>query len=309
VAALGGSDLEFSQRLISELNRSRLALGLGALSADADLTAIAQGRVEAMVREGRFSLVSASGAKIEDELDAAHYSFRLVGQKLVRSAAEPFELASAWRREADQDRNSVFEPTFSRVGIGVAQDRDTRLVDIVLVAPMSKVVQPTQVRVEERSGQTAALLGLIAERRKARGRAPLIADPVLSQAAQQHAEALLAAVEKGRGPESVTTLSDRITDIERSRSAAGSGLYVAWNPFGVREIQSENGSRRGNVAGLSSLVVVDASSAAAALQTLAAAGNGGDLLDPSLRRIGIGFAAGAPEARGRIVWVVGLRRQ
>ena len=192
------------------------------------------------------------------------------------------------------------EPATTDVGSG------TRADDPEPGAPSA--VDEGSVSIADPGAAMAALERLVAERRKTANRAPLRVDPLLTDAAQRHAEDLLAAVEKGEGPEAVATLSDVITDLERSRKFAAIPTR-SYDAFQRHEIAAQAGDRRGNVAGLESVLVVDAASAGAALQAIEGTPGRVDLLESAFGSIGIGLAVSSADGSGRIVWVVALRRR
>jgi len=299
----------FGERLIAELNAARVERGLSRLELDADLAAVAQARVDAMVREGWFALASPTGQKVEDDLDARHYAFALVAEKLLRSAQEPAELAFGWKSDPEKNADSLFQPEVDHVGVGVASSGGGRLIDIVLARAAAAGTAPgrASVSVGDPGAAIAALEELVTQRRKAAGRAPLRSDSLLTQSAQQHAEALLAALEKGQGPESIASLSDRYTELERARRGADSGIAQSFDAFKQREILAETGSRRGKVAGLVSILVVDAPTAGIAMRTMEQTPETSDFLDPSLRSIGIGLATSDDGGVRRVAWVLALR--
>jgi len=302
---------DFATRLAGEIGRARAALGLGALAGDPDLNAVAQARVDAMAREGWFALLSPSGAGVEQDLDARHYAFLLVTEKLVRSVRDPGEIVGDWKVDPAKQADTVFRPEVTRVGVGVATSGGERLIDIVLAEPAASGTAPGEsgVAVADPRAATAALEELITQRRMAVKRAPLRHDPLLVAAAQRHAEDLLAALEKGQGPESISTLSDVITDLERARKGSSDALTASHDAFQRRDIAAQAGDRRGDVAGLDSMLVFDATTAGVALQTMERSSAIADFLDPSLATIGVGLAVGAPEKGSRIAWVVAMRRR
>ncbi len=302
---------EYAWRLLAGIDQTRQEQGLAPLAADPTLATAAQARADAMAREGWFALASPAGRRVEDDLDAARYAFRLVAEKLVRSTDDAETLVAAWRKDPAQEANSLFHPEVRRVGIGVAETKGVRIIDIVLADPAAAGDAPgtAGVTVDDPRAAVAALDGLVAQRRKAAGLADLRADPLLAEAAQQHAEALLAALERGKGPESVETISNRLTDLEQSRKPGSAALARSYDAFGRREIQAAPGSRRGNVADLVSTLVVDAPTAGVALTTLEHSEEHPGFMGPMFRKIGIGLAAGAPGPRRRIVWVLALRER
>jgi uncharacterized protein YkwD len=301
----------FAPRLRSEIATARAGLGLPALASDPELDQVAQARVDAMARDHWFGARSPSGTGVEDELDARHYAFRLVTEKLVRTQDRPAELVTGWRLELAKQAENLFHPQVTRVGIGVVEADGGRLIDIVLVEPAVPGTAPgmSSVSVDDPVAAEAALAELITQRRKAEGAMLLHTDPVLAEAAQEHAAALLKAFENGLGPESIDSLADRIDALTRSRSGAPAGTAPGDDDFQQHEIQTDTDSPRSDLSDLSSIIVAGAASAGVALATMERSQERADFLDPSLRTIGIGLAVGdgSPPVR-RIAWVIAMRR-
>jgi len=301
----------FAARLAAEIGQARAEMGLGELADDPELDAVAQGRADAMARDGWFALLSPAGTGVVQDLDARHYAFLLVTEKLVRTVRAPAEIVGGWRLEPAKQADTVFHPEVTRLGVGIATRGGERLIDIVLAQPAAPGTAPgaSAVGISDPEAAKAALEELIAQRRKAKQRAPLRRDPLLVAAAQRHAEDLVAALEKGQGPESISTLSDVITELERTRKGSTDTLATSHDAFQRRDIAAQAGDRRGNVPGLESVLVVDAPTAGVALQTIESSSGTADLLDPSLATIGIGLAVGTPANGGRLAWVVAMRRR
>jgi hypothetical protein len=85
----------------------------------------------------------------------------------------------------------------------------------------------------------------------------------------------------------------------------GAGLVASHDAFSGREIiRPPTGKRRHHE--LATAIVVDARSAAAALEQILAAPSPPPFLAQGVTRLGIGLAAGGP-GDGRVVWIVTAR--
>lgn len=299
----------FAESLVEEINRGREALGLAPVTVDPALAAVAQRRADSMVDDHWFGFVSPAGEDVEGALEAAGYPFRLVTEKLVHSPLSASELGADWRRKPDGNRRSLFHAEVTRVGIGVRDDDASRLIDVVLAEIAGDATFATAGEPFDVERERAALVELLAEHRREGRRSRLRLDRPLAEAAQQHAEALLVAFARGQGSESIQPFGERLAEIERSYGRSGAGSASGGNKIWQRETSTQS---RGTVYGQGSLSVsyaTDARSAEQALSALLGAAEGPDLLDPGLRRLGVGVARGETGDRVRTAWVVAAARR
>lgn len=108
-------------------NVERANAGLGALQLDATLTQIARTRAQDMASKGYFSHTSPTGQTAFSLLTASGYSYSLAGENLARNNypdGQSVSVAMTGFMNSPSHRENVLEPTFTRVGIGMAVGTD-----------------------------------------------------------------------------------------------------------------------------------------------------------------------------------------
>jgi uncharacterized protein YkwD len=106
------------------LNQARTTAGLPALQLDPALSAIARAHSEAMRDRGFFDHRDpVTGKTFTDRLRDAGQAFRTAGENLamVTNAADPAGFAHSNLFASPEHRADMLNPSFNRVGVGVAQ--------------------------------------------------------------------------------------------------------------------------------------------------------------------------------------------
>lgn len=132
--------------ILERINALRKAHGLLPLQLDDDVSNVAQAYSQRMAREHFFAHVSPGGDTVGQRLRAAHYPFRGAGENLG-SASGP--LAAHFGIEhSPGHRKNLLEASWSRVGIGIAQEQTESgpqtLVTEVFVDPVPASADPLQ---------------------------------------------------------------------------------------------------------------------------------------------------------------------
>jgi len=110
-------------RLLGRVNALRRAAGVPAVQADPRLDAVAQTYADRMAAQRFFAHVSPDGDALPDRLEQAGYAYQASGENLGM-ASGPLA-AHAAIEESPGHRKNLLDPTFERVGFGLArQARD-----------------------------------------------------------------------------------------------------------------------------------------------------------------------------------------
>ncbi|MHB1130914.1 MAG: CAP domain-containing protein [Chloroflexota bacterium] len=113
-------------------NNARAAQGQGALQLDEGLNRVAQAHVDDMARRNYFSHTTPEGLSPWDRLRQAGVTFGAAGENLAKDyvadgPSQPALLSAFTRMLAqtppnDGHRANILNPTFRRLGVGVARD-------------------------------------------------------------------------------------------------------------------------------------------------------------------------------------------
>jgi uncharacterized protein YkwD len=287
------------------LNRQRAALGLTPVAPDAALDRAAQRHADDMAANGYFGLTSPTGKDVEQWVGEEGYLAALVAEKLVQApAAEaPEALAAGWAEARDKNGQSLFHPGVRQIGVGIAARDGAVTYALVLAQP---AVEAATLALDATLARLAPVRAEYLERVNAARReaalSPLQHDPRLDRPAQEHAEAVLAALERGDAPDSVESLTERVqaalAGLDNWRG--GEAAYVYWK-VGKGRIDP-------HWATLGRSIILDAPSPAAAVEAALTLQPAPDLREAGFRRLGLGIAHGEVAGRPRSVWVAVMLR-
>jgi uncharacterized protein YkwD len=145
--------------LLARVNALRAAGAVAAVQADAALDAVAQAYAERMASQHFFAHVSPDGETLPERLEKAGYAYRASGENLGM-AAGPLA-AHAAIEESPGHRKNLLDPSFERVGFGLArQSRDggSELILVELLAsPAAAQADPVASAYQRLLQQRAAL--------------------------------------------------------------------------------------------------------------------------------------------------------
>jgi hypothetical protein len=199
--------------LLTRVNALRGAGGVAAVQADGALDGVAQAYAERLASQHFFAHVSPDGETLPDRLEKAGYAYRASGENLGM-AAGPLA-AHAAIEESPGHRKNLLDPTFERVGFGLArQSRDggSELLLVELLAtPAAAQADPVAGAYQRLSAQRAALRLPVLQRSEA-----------LEAIATQQARSALAR-DDPRAPNIDTQVFGAMTEAR----AASADLYVA----------------------------------------------------------------------------------
>jgi len=303
---------EWSADLEEAVSQERAAQGLKPVESSVALRKAAQAQAEDMARGGYFALEGPAGSPtLESLLDKEGYRYTLVTEKLVRAPREHTveDLIAGWHAAPAANRSSLFLADARDIGVGMAESGDLRIVAIVLAAasapepPASPQAAAFSALARQPAAARQALYQGIAAQRRAWGLSPLRVDPLLGEAAERHAEDLLAALIAGRPADEVVPLADLVAE-QRARS----GMPV--EASGEVSRQRRHASRGSNSVGdsVGNVIVTDATTAEEAL-AMALRRPASALREARHRVVAVGLAVRPPAgaaAAGHAVWVIAL---
>jgi uncharacterized protein YkwD len=104
-----------AEMLLRDLNQARAASGLGPLSLEPRLCALAREHAIDMVEHRFFGHASSDGASPFQRMRRAGYQYRAAGENLALDVDEPSAHALLWG--SNEHRANMLEPQFGHVGI------------------------------------------------------------------------------------------------------------------------------------------------------------------------------------------------
>ena len=105
------------EEMLALVNRERAEQGLGPLTMDPELQAVARAHADDMLRRGYFAHLSPEGATPFDRIRAAGITFRQAGENLA--FAPNVSVAHRGLMNSPGHRANILQPGFGRAGIGV----------------------------------------------------------------------------------------------------------------------------------------------------------------------------------------------
>lgn len=125
VASASPTTASASSALLADLNRTRIAHGLAALSASPQLAQAAQSHARDMVQNGYFAHESRDGKTPFDRMRQLGVSFRFAGENIAMAPSETVAAQSLF--ESAPHRENMLDPQYRRVGIAAVQRPDGEL--------------------------------------------------------------------------------------------------------------------------------------------------------------------------------------
>jgi uncharacterized protein YkwD len=124
--------------LLAAHNEERNARGLGSLSANGILTAIARERAQDMAANNYFAHTSPSGETAFTLMDEANVSYSLAAENIANGTYGPDQIVDVTMdafMNSSGHRQNILEPSFTKIGIGVAQVGGRYYIAVVFTAP------------------------------------------------------------------------------------------------------------------------------------------------------------------------------
>lgn len=273
------------QTFLELVNEQRGRQGLAPVALDPALSRAAQAHADDMTARQYFQFKSPEGREIEHWTREAGYVYQLVAEKLASTPETPEAVADGWSRFVKANSNSIFHPDVRDLGVGIGEVRGTPVYTFVLARSeksylegyIADLYQKQELALRDVNALREELLWRVNELRAAEGRHALSRHFALDKAAQEHAEAILAAVRAGQPVPKTIQLPRRV-------KATG---YRAVGAVGER-------------------VVIDALTTDQAVAALMDSGS--QLLGKGFTQIGLGVAFERLPEGFRVIWVQCLAR-
>lgn len=176
-------------RLLAAVNRHRTELGHAALRFHPILCRVAQERARELAAAGSPDSRPGSVEGVSRRLFSLGYRAHRWEEHALMGEGD---LLAFWRGERGRQYRQVVLGDFQEMGIGIARSRNgATLLSLLFVLPKREYFVRQTTPLGDLEAVRKAVLARVNEERRKRGRRPLVPDPRLDRAAQDHADAML----------------------------------------------------------------------------------------------------------------------
>ncbi len=261
--------------ILRRLNQERQRIGAPPLRLLRSLTEVAQDHAEEIARSGQVRLKRGSEREVDEWMKRAGYNAYRWTESVIASTDDFDRIVREWRSRDRSTWGSIEDPEVRDVGIGLAQMRGVPLYTFLFAVPeVDHFTRATSGLRDADRAQADMLAQVNALRRKA-GASPLKMNLDLQQAAQAHAQGMLARGFFAHKSPSGTTVR------ERARKAGYEwwtiGENIAEGQTSVKEVVTT---------------------------WMGSPGHRKNILNPDFRELGVGLVLGKTRSgEYRVIWV------
>lgn len=261
--------------LLRRINVERQRQGAPALRLQRPLNEAAQQHAEQIARSGQVQLPRGSEKEVDEWMRRAGYNAHRWTESVTSTHSDFDRIVGEWRRLDRATWGSVVDPEVRDVGIGLARMRGVPLYTFLFAVPEAEHFARTTTGLRDPDRVRAEMLAEVNELRRKAGAPPLELNPKLEQAAQGHAQDMLA-----RGYFAHKSPSDT-TVRERSRKAG-----YNWRAIGENIAEGQTS--------VDEVVTT----------WMGSPGHRKNILNPNYRELGIGLVTGRTrDGEYRVIWV------
>lgn len=262
--------------LVRAINALREEAGVPALTPMDALQKVAQARADELAKEKTLPQPPSMAhfSRIERQLAQAGYRPHGWTESFTVTSGEVDEVIAYWRARDPEPYKEAMRPAFQHVGIGVSRFQGVPLYTFFLAWPEAEFYRQQVAPLADLAKVRTEMLERVNQARASAGLRPLVAEARLDQAAQAHADDMLAR----------TYYAHRNPEGEMPRARAEKTGYRA-------RLIAEN------------IAAGSLSVDSALAGWLLSSGHRRNLLDPTVSQLGVGLAVGPFESRYRVLWV------
>lgn len=261
--------------ILRAINAERQRAGAPPLRLLRPLNEVAQRHAEEIARSGNMRLPRGSERQVEERMQRAGYNAHRWTESLVATPDGIGQIMREWRRRDRSIWETVLSPEVRDVGIGIARMRGTPLYDFLFAVPEAEHFSRTTTGLRDPSRVRSEMLAAVNEVRRKTGAPPLRMNADLQEAAQAHAQDMLARGFFAHKNPSGTTVR------ERSRKAG-----YDWRTIGENIAEGQKS--------VDEVVTTWMNSP----------GHRANMLNPAFRELGVGLVTGkARNGEYRVIWV------
>jgi len=261
--------------ILRKINAERQRAGAPPLRLLRPLVEVAQQHAEEIAVSGRVQLPRGSEREVEQWMRRAGYNAHRWTESVVSSPADIDELVRDWRVRNRSIWATVLSPEIRDVGIGVARMNGIPLYAFLFAVPEAEHFSQSTRGLGDLSRVRAEMLAQVNAQRRKAGAPPLSLNADLQEAAQAHAQDMLARGFFDHKSPSGTTVR------ERSRKAG-----YDWRTIGENIAEGQKS--------VTEVVTTWMNSK----------GHRENILNPAFRELGIGLVLGkGRDGEYRVIWV------
>lgn len=263
------------EEILRSINAERQRTGAPPLRLLRSLNEVAQQHAEEIARSGSLQLPRGSEKQIDERMKRAGYDAHRWTESLVATTEGASQVVREWRRRDRSIWETVMSPEVRDVGIGIATMRGVPLYDVLLAVPEAEHFSRTTAGLRDPERVRAEMLAAVNEVRRKAGAPPLKMNRDLQEAAQAHAQDMLARGYFAHESPSGTTVR------ERARKAG-----YDWRTIGENIAEGQT-------------------SVDEVMKTwMNSPGHRANILNPPFRELGVGLVIGqARNGEYRVIWV------
>jgi uncharacterized protein YkwD len=193
VALPGAVRGDIRQDLLRLINQERQAAGAPPLRLSAPLSQVAQWHAGEIARRGgSLQLPAGTTEAVRERLQKAGYDAHEWTESLQASTQDVETMVRHWRRSDPGSFRKLLDPQFRDLGIGVDRLDRLPLYVFLYAVPEAEHFSRETAPLRDLAKVRAEMLATVNAERKKAGVPPLTANAMLDQAAQRHAEDMLA---------------------------------------------------------------------------------------------------------------------
>ena len=261
--------------ILRRLNQERSRIGAPPLRLLRSLTEVAQDHAEEIARSGQVRLKRGSEKEVDEWMKRAGYNAHRWTESVTASTDDFDRIVSEWRSRDRSAWGSIEDPEVLDVGIGLAQMKGVPLYTFLFAVPEVDHFTRATTGLRDVGRARAEMLAQVNELRRKAGVRELKMSPDLQQAAQAHAQDMLARGYFAHKSPSGTSVR------ERSREAG-----YAWTTIGENIAEGQMSVKEVVTTWMNS------------------PGHRRNILDTNFRDLGIGLVIGkGRNGEYRVIWV------
>jgi uncharacterized protein YkwD len=261
--------------ILRRLNVERQRVGAPPLRLLRSLTEVAQDHAEEIARSGQVRLQRGSEKKVDEWMKQAGYNAHRWAESVSASTEDFDQMVREWRSRDRSAWGSIEDSEVLDVGIGLAQMKGVPLYTFLFAVPEVDHFTRITSGLRDAERTRAAMLAQVNALRRKAGATPLKMSKDLQQAAQAHAQDMLARGYFAHKSPSGTSVR------ERSRAAG-----YEWRTIGENIAEGQTSVQEVMTTWMNSK------------------GHRENILNPHFRDLGIGLVLGKSRAgEYRVIWV------
>jgi uncharacterized protein YkwD len=266
---------QIRQEFLLSLNEARSAAGARPLALSEPLNQVAQQNADEVRDAGALRYDEQAIPRIQQRLRRTGYVAHGWHQEFAAAPGDAAEVLAWIRSDLPASFQALLEPDYQELGVGISDLRGSPLYTFFLAWRESESFARRTAGLSDLEQVRAAMLARVNAERAAAGALPLLADPRLDQAAQRHAEDMLARSYYNH------ISPDGTSPASRTRQSGYKGHIVGENiargPFAVEEVMNN---------------------------WMGSAEHRRNLLLPAFTHLGVGLVVGHNAAMGdTVIWV------